>query len=124
MAATSQGTPVATWARERGLTLAVLTLYVVAQVGSAIAGWIEFVAEQTSHQQPSEIFGSDGYVWTLLEQTMQNWQSEFLAVGLLIVLSARLLHRGSKHSRDGSDEALQRLHAIQRRVRALEVAEG
>ena len=55
---------------------------------------------------------------------MQNWQSEFLALGLLIVLSAKLLHRGSKHSRDGTDEALERIHEVQRRIRALEPAKG
>jgi hypothetical protein len=112
------------WARERGLTLAVLAIYVVAQVAAVISGWVEFVAEQTQHQQPAEILGPDGYAWTLLEQTMQNWQSEFLALAVLILLSAHLLHRGSKHSRDGTDETLRRIKAIQRRVQALEAAEG
>jgi hypothetical protein len=112
------------WARARGLTLAVLGLYVLAQIGAAITGWVEFVAEQTSHQQSAEVFGPDGYVWTLLEQTMQNWQSEFLALATLVALSAHLIHKGSKHSREGNDEAIKRMQSIQRRVRALEAAEG
>ena len=108
--------------RLRALSLVLIGLYVVAHVGAAISGWVEFVAEQASHQQPADVLGSDGYIWTLLEQTMQNWQSEFLALAVLIVLSAHLLHRGSKHSRDGSDEALERIRSIQRRIRALEPA--
>ena len=103
-------------ARLRGLSIACFLLYALAQVGAVIAGWVEFVSEQHQHGSAAEILGSDGYAWTLLEQTMQNWQSEFLALALLIALTSVLLHRGSKHSRDGSDEAKARIEKIQARV--------
>jgi hypothetical protein len=106
-------------ARLRGLSIVCFVLYAVAQVGAAIAGWVEFVSEQQQHASAAQILGDDGYAWTLLEQTMQNWQSEFLALALLVALSSLLLHRGSKHSRDGSDEAKSRIEEIQRRVNAL-----
>jgi hypothetical protein len=112
------------WVTARALSLVLIGLYVASQVAAAITGWLEFAAEQSAHQQPAEVFGPDGYIWTLLEQTMQNWQSEFLALGVLIALTAKLLHRGSKHSRDGNDEAMARIQAIQRRVRALEPREA
>jgi hypothetical protein len=104
----------------RGLSLTCLALYLIAQVGSVVTGWIEFVALQQQHGSTPMILGDDGYIWTLLEQTTQNWQSEFLALATLIALTSVLIHRGSKHSRDGSDEAKARIEAIQRRVRALE----
>jgi hypothetical protein len=111
----------AAW-RDRGLSVACLLLYGLAQLGSAVAGWLEYVAQQRSHLQPATLFGADGYGWTFLEQTLQNWQSEFLALATLIVLTATLIHRGSKHSRDGGDEVKRRVRAIQRRVDALPAA--
>jgi hypothetical protein len=107
------------WWADRGLSLACLALFGAAQVAAAVAGWLEFLDEQRSHEQAATVFGPDGYIWTLLEQTLQNWQSEFLALATLIVLSASLVHRGSKHSRDGNDEVRRRVQAIQRRVEAL-----
>ena len=100
----------------RGLSVACFVLYALAQVGAAIAGWFEFADEQRQHAQPLTVFGDDGYIWTLLEQTLQNWQSEFLALGIIVALTSVLLHRGSKHSRDGNDEAMARMEEIQRRV--------
>jgi hypothetical protein len=103
----------------RGLSIACFVLYAVAQLGAAIAGWMEYIDEQRQHGSAIEVFGADGYVWTFLEQTLQNWQSEFLALGTIVALSAVLLHLGSKHSRESQDEAQQRVKAIQRRVAAL-----
>ena len=105
--------------RDYGLSITLFVLYGLAQVGSAIAGWIEFVDEASQHGQVATVFGDDGYIWTLLEQTLQNWQSEFLALTTLIVLSAVLLHRGSEQSRDGQDDLQRRLEEVQRRVEAL-----
>jgi hypothetical protein len=105
--------------RLRGLSIACFLLYALAQVAAAIAGWLEFLSEQQAHGSTAEILGDDGYGWTLLEQTMQNWQSEFLALAVLIALSSVLVHRGSKHSRDGTDEAKARIEKVQRRVDAL-----
>jgi hypothetical protein len=103
-------------ARLRGLSIACFVLYVIAQLGAAVAGWLEYLSEQQQHGSAPQLFGDDGYAWTLLEQTLQNWQSEFLALAALIALSAVLLHRGSKHSRDGNDEAQARIQEIRRRV--------
>jgi hypothetical protein len=96
-----------------------VVLYVVAQVASAVTGWAEFVDEATQHGQVPQLFGEDGYVWTFLEQTLQNWQSEFLALAVLVAFSAVLLHRGSEQSRDGQDDLMRRVQAVQKRVDAL-----
>jgi hypothetical protein len=96
-----------------------LSVYAIAQLGAAVAGWVEFSAEQSQHAQQASLLGSDGYLWTLLEQTLQNWQSEFLALATLVVLTAVLVHRGSRHSKDGQEEIDRRVRAIQRRVTAL-----
>jgi hypothetical protein len=106
-------------ARLRALSIVCFVLYALTQVGSAITGWVEFVSKQQQHGSPPQIFGDDGFIWTFLEQTMQNWQSEFLALTVLVALTSVLLHRGSKHSRDGTDEAKAQIEKIQERVTAL-----
>ena len=107
----------------RGLSIACFVLYGLAQIGAAVAGWFEFADEQRQHGAPAVLFGSDGYVWTLLEQTLQNWQSEFLALGTIVVLTSVLIHAGSKHSRDGNDKVQRRVQSIERRVAALAAAQ-
>jgi hypothetical protein len=115
------GARAARWAEAaRGLSIACFLLYAIVQDGLLVPTWIEFVATQTAHAQQATVFGDDGFIWFLLEQTSQNWQSEFLALGLLVVLTSVLIHRGSKHSRDGNDEVQQRVQAIRRRLNALE----
>jgi len=110
--------------RQRALSIACFALYAVAQVAAAVAGWMEFGSEQRAHGGTIQAFAIDGYAWTFLEQTLQNWQSEFLALLLLISLSSVLVHRGSKHSRDGNDEIARRVKAIKRRVGALEAGKA
>ena len=104
--------------------MACLGLYLLAHVLAGVAGWFEFASEQRAHLEAPTFLGEAGYVWTLLEQTLQNWQSEFLALATLIAITAVLIHRGSKHSRDGQDEVGRRVRAIERRVAALEPPRG
>jgi len=111
------------WLAAYSLSIAALVLYVVTQIGAAIAGWVEFVSEQEAHGQSATVLGSDGYFWTFLEQTMQNWQSEFLALAALVALSAVLIHRNSSNSRDGPDELQQRIQDVERRVTRLSKAQ-
>jgi hypothetical protein len=107
------------WLRDHGLAIVALSLYALTHIGATIAGWVEYLHEQQQHGQPATILGDGGYGWVFLEQTLQNWQSEFLVLGILVALSAVLLHIGSKQSREGNDEAQARVRAIERRVERL-----
>ena len=53
------------------------------------------------------------------EWTFQNWQSEFLEVFLLIVLTATLVHKGSHKSKDGDDEVKAALAHIEQRLESM-----
>jgi predicted small integral membrane protein len=105
--------------RDYGLSIVAFTAFLVTEAVAAIAGWVAYVAEQEQHKQPATFFGDQGYGWVLGEQTFQNWQSEFLAVAVLVWFSAFLLHLGSKQSREGNDEAQARVTEIQHRVERL-----
>ena len=65
----------------------------------AVAGRVAYNAEQLDHQQAAlnfiQYLGSSDF-WN---RTLQNWQSEFLAVGSMAVLSIFLRQRGSPESK-------------------------
>jgi hypothetical protein len=65
----------------------------------AVAGRVAYNAEQLDHQEAAvgllRYVGSSDF-WS---RTLQNWQSEFLAVGSMAVLSIYLRQRGSPESK-------------------------
>jgi hypothetical protein len=62
-------------------------------------GWTEFNQEQRDHGEPAvswlSYLGSSAF-W---ESTLQNWQSELLAVGSFVVFAIYLRQRGSPESK-------------------------
>ena len=96
------------WARTKGWRLAVYSnslaiVMVVAFLGSwaaqAIAGWVVFNEER--FRQLQDPVGLTDYVtgadfWA---RSLQNWQSEFLAVGSMAVFAIYLRQRGSPESK-------------------------
>jgi hypothetical protein len=84
---------------ERSLTLALLTLFLLSFVLHAAGGTADYNAEQREHGQPAVSVAS--YVTTshFWFQSFQNWQSEFMAVGSLVLLGVFLRQRGSPESK-------------------------
>jgi len=105
--------------RDYNLSIVVGAMFVVSFVLHAIFGWWQYVADQAANGQSANLWGPDGYVIYFGEWTFQNWQSEFLEVLLLIVLTASLIHKGSHESKDGEDEMRATLHRIEKQVEAL-----
>ena len=84
---------------ERSLLIAFAVLFSASFVGHAIAGAHEYTAEQHEHGQPGVgawQFVRSAEFWF---QSFQNWQSEFLAVGTIVVLTVFLRQRGSAESK-------------------------
>jgi len=81
------------------LLLVMGAIWVASWVGQAITGHVAFNAERFDHQQAALSWWS--YVATpdFWNRTLQNWQSEFLAVGSMAVLSIYLRQRGSPESK-------------------------
>jgi hypothetical protein len=76
-----------------------LVIFLGSWFAQSVTGWTEFNAEQADHQEDK--LSWLGYVGssTFWEQTLQNWQSEFLAVGSFAVLAIYLRQRGSPESK-------------------------
>ena len=81
------------------LGLVFLVLFVLSFVGHAVTGVGEYNAERLAHGEPATTVG--GYVGSsqFWFESLQNWQSEFLAVLAIVVLSIWLRMDGSPESK-------------------------
>src|SRR4051812_3868925 len=105
--------------RDYSLSITVFALFAVSFLLHAIFGWWQYVADQTSQGQDATVFGWSGYVVYFGEWTFQNWQSEFLEVFVLIVLTSFLIHKGSAESKDSDDKTEETLQRIEQKLEAL-----
>ena len=85
---------------EHSLSLTFLLLFIVSFTLHAIGGAGEFNQEQADHGRPERVgvlqFIGTSTFWF---QSLQNWQSEFLSILLLVVLSIFLREKGSSQSK-------------------------
>ena len=84
---------------ENSLSIAMLSLFALAFAGHVVTGARAYNAEQTAHGQPTVSVADFLFRSEFWFQSLQNWQSEFLAVGSLVVLSVYLRQRGSPESK-------------------------
>ena len=76
----------------------------------ALACRYESRPSSSSHQQAPAVFGGDGYIWEFLAATFENWQSEFLQLLAMVVLTSFLIQ-----SRQRRVQGQQRSHGSQAR---------
>ena len=81
------------------LIIAMTLIFLGCWFAQSVTGWTDFNQEQVDHGDPRiswwSYIGSSQF-W---ESTLQNWQSEFLAVGSFAVLVVYLRQRGSPESK-------------------------
>jgi hypothetical protein len=96
------------WAKPRGiktfvysnsLLIVMSIIFFGSWLAQSVTGWTEFNAQQADHHEQSvswlAYIGSADF-W---EATLQNWQSEFLAVGSFVAITVFLRQRGSPESK-------------------------
>jgi uncharacterized membrane protein YbaN (DUF454 family) len=81
------------------LVIVMGTIWIWSWFAQSVTGWSENNAERLEHEQES--LSWIGYLGSadFWQTTLQNWQSEFLAVGSMVVLSIYLRQRGSPESK-------------------------
>lgn len=87
------------WLYSRSLTLTMGTIFVLSWLAQSIAGWTTYNASLLRDvEHPVSWLGyiTAADFWS---RTLQNWQSEFLAVGSMAVLAVYLRERGSAESK-------------------------
>jgi succinate dehydrogenase hydrophobic anchor subunit len=106
------------------LSVVVGAMFVASFVLHAIFGWWQYVADQASAGSPATFWGPDGFVVYFGEWTFQNWQSEFLEVFVLIVLTSFLIHKGSHESKDSQDRLEAKIDRIEQKLDRLAADSG
>jgi hypothetical protein len=96
------------WAKPRGIKTFVYSnsLLIVMSIiffgswfAQSVTGWTEFNAQQTDHGETTVSWLSYTGSADFWEATLQNWQSEFLAVGSFVAITVFLRQRGSPESK-------------------------
>ena len=96
------------WAKMRGLrrrlyenslVLAMSAIFLATWTAQSLSNWTQFNEEQTAHGEATVSWGSFVLRADFWERTLQNWQSEFLAVGTMAVFTIYLRQRGSPESK-------------------------
>ncbi|MDQ0823229.1 hypothetical protein QFZ79_000971 [Arthrobacter sp. V4I6] len=95
------------WVKEHGLLLANIGLFVVFFGGMIISGAADYSEDQVVHGESAvsvlEYLGTGAF----LEATFENWESEFLQMGMYVILTVFLFQKGSSESKPMGKEAPQ-----------------
>jgi hypothetical protein len=92
------------FARDNGLSLFFLALFLLAISFQAISGHIQYNAQQAEHHGTALSFWRYLITTDFANDTLQNWQSEWLQFVLFIVAAIWLFQRGSSESKDPDEE--------------------
>lgn len=85
--------------RENGLTIVLLSLFLFAIVGQSLTGFQEHNQDRQEHGQPTISFGQYLTSGHFVEAVFENWESEFLQMGMYVLLTAYLFQKGSPESK-------------------------
>lgn len=85
--------------RENGLSIVLVSLFLLFLIGQSVAGHRNHNSEQREHGEPELEYGAylrSSHFW---EVTAENWESEFLQIFSYVFLTAFLFQKGSAESK-------------------------
>ena len=86
--------------RQNGLSIVWLGLFFVTfSTGQIISGRLEYNSDQREHDQAEVSLTQYLSTPHFVEATMENWESEFLQMGVYVLLTAWLVEKGSAESK-------------------------
>jgi hypothetical protein len=88
-----------TFVYSNSLLLLMTTIWVVSWLGQSIAGVVDFNQQQQAHGEGAISWAEYLTRADFWDRTLQNWQSEFLAVGSMAIFAVYLRQRGSPESK-------------------------
>jgi hypothetical protein len=75
------------------------TIFLLSWFGQSVTGWTVYNDGQRDHDQPTVSWLTYLGRADFWERSLQNWQSEFLAIGTMAVFTVYLRQRGSPESK-------------------------
>jgi hypothetical protein len=106
--------------RDYNLSIVLLALFLASWIGQAVFQWFDMANEAQAHGQAGSLAE---FVPAFFSATFENWQSEFLQLFTMVVLTSFLIHRGSHESKDQDEKVDQTLNRIEQRLERLEQAQ-
>jgi len=93
--------------RDHSLTIALLGLFLFSFIGQGLTGLATHNNDLRDHDQPAITLPAYLVSGDFVESVFENWESEFLQMGLHVLLTAYLYQRGSAESKSpDEDEAV------------------
>src|SRR3712207_3553433 len=103
--------------RDYNLSIVLFGLFLTSWILQAVTQWFEMANESQAHGQAASM---SEFLPAFLSATFENWQSEFLQLFTMVVLTAYLIHKGSHESKDTDDKVNEALARIERRLERIE----
>ena len=95
------------WAKEHGLLLANVGLFLAFFVGMILSGAASYSEDQQAHGEPAVSVFEYLSTGAFVEATFENWESEFLQMAMYVVLTVFLFQKGSSESKPMGKKAPQ-----------------
>ncbi|MFL5349336.1 MAG: DUF6766 family protein [Hyalangium sp.] len=89
---------------ENGLSIVMLSLFLVCWVGQILTGLHSRNEDRREHGQPPQGLGAYLESGAFIEATFENWESEFLQMGAFVLLSIFFKQKGADQSKKFSQE--------------------
>jgi hypothetical protein len=99
--------------RDYSLTITLLLLFLLSWLGQAYFQYQDEVSEALTHEETLE---TGDYINAFLAATFENWQSEFLQLGTMVVLTSMLSHKGSPESKSSEEENQRNFQRIEDKI--------
>ena len=90
--------------RENGLSIVFAALFLVCLAAQAVSGYLAWNEELLEHGRATLSFGAYLTSGHFLEAMFENWESEFLQMGLFVLLTVHLYQQGSSESKKISED--------------------
>ena len=103
--------------RDYNLSIVLFGLFFTSWILQGVTQWFEMANEAQSHGQAASMAE---FMPAFLAATFENWQSEFLQLFSMVVLTAFLIHKGSHESKDTDEKVDAALARIERRLERIE----
>jgi hypothetical protein len=84
---------------ENSLAIAMLLIFIASWLGQSVTDWRAFNHDQLDHHSSPISWGEYWHNADFWDRSLQNWQSEFLAIGTMAIFAVFLRQRGSPESK-------------------------
>lgn len=88
-----------TFSRNNGLSIAMFGIFFASLIGMSVVGWHNENNDLEEHAQPTQSYATYIVSGDFVEAVFENWESEFLQMWALVILTVLLYQKGSDESK-------------------------